>query len=57
MKYIYKVEKVKCGLFFGFDSGKQKKQLDKAGADGWKLICISEGRRYLKYVYIKKIDD
>ncbi len=50
MKYIYKVEVLKVGIF-GFldDSGKQTKQLNAAGADGWKLVCISEGKKYFTY--------
>ena len=58
MKYEYKVEVIKCG-FFGFmdDSKKQTKQLNAAGADGWKLVCISEGKKYMKYVYIKEVEE
>ncbi len=55
MKYIYKVEVVKGGLLGLLDdSNKQTKQLNAAGADGWKLVCISEGKKYLKYVYMKE---
>ena len=54
MKYIYKVEYVKTGLLFGSDNHKQEKQLNAAGELGWKLVCISEGKKYLKYVYIKE---
>ncbi len=56
MKYIYKVEVIKGGLFGIFDdSGKQTKQLNAAGADGWKLVCVSEGKKYLKYIYVKEV--
>ncbi len=55
MKYIYKVEIIKGGLFFTNDNTKQMKQLNAAGADGWKLVCVSEGKKYLKYIYIKEV--
>ncbi len=58
MKYVYKVEPIKVGAI-GFlnDSGKQTKQLDVSGNDGWELVCISEGKKYLKYVYCKEVSD
>ncbi len=56
MKYIYKVEVIKAGLIGLFDdSKKQTKQLDAAGAEGWKLVCVSEGKKYLKYIYMKEV--
>lgn len=57
MKYEYKVEVIKCGVF-GFldDSKKQTKQLNTAGAEGWKLVCISEGKKYMKYVYVRELN-
>ena len=54
MKYEYKVEIVKTGLLFGNDNKKQEKQLNAAGEFGWKLVCISEGKKYAKYVYAKE---
>ena len=58
MKYVYKVEPIKVGAI-GFlnDSGKQAKQLGASGEDGWELVCISEGKKYLKYVYCKAVSD
>ena len=57
MKYEYKVEVIKCGVFgFMDDSKKQTKQLNAAGAEGWKLVCISEGKKYMKYVYVKEFE-
>jgi multisubunit Na+/H+ antiporter MnhB subunit len=58
MKYVYKVEPIKVGAI-GFlnDSGKQAKQLGESGEDGWELVCISEGKKYLKYVYCKAVSD
>ena len=50
----YKVEIVKTGLLFGNDNKKQEKQLNAAGEFGWKLVCISEGKKYAKYVYAKE---
>jgi len=55
-KFVYKVEVLKIGILGLFDdSGKQEKQLNAAGADGWELILISEGKKYMKYVYKKEI--
>ncbi len=57
MKYEYKVEEIKIGgplSVFG-DSKKQEKQLNEAGAQGWKLILISEGKKYMKYVYYREV--
>ena len=55
MKYEYKVEILKGGLIsFLDDSKKQEKQLNAAGDFGWKLVCISEGKKYLKYVYCRE---
>ncbi len=58
-KYEYKVELVKVGrISLGGlldDSGKQEKQLNAAGAEGWKLVTISTGVKYLKYIYIKEV--
>ena len=58
MKYVYKVEPIKVGAI-GFlnDSGKQEKQLGASGSDGWELVCVSEGKKYLKYVYCKAVSD
>ena len=58
MKYVYRVEPIKVGAI-GFlnDSGKQAKQLGASGEDGWELVCISEGKKYLKYVYCKEVSD
>ncbi len=56
LKYEYKVEVIKGGITGLFDdSKKQEKQLNVAGADGWKLVSISEGKKYMKYVYIREI--
>lgn len=58
MKYVYKVEPIKIGMFgFGDDSKKQQKQLGVSGEDGWELVCVSEGKKYLKYVYSKEVPD
>ena len=55
MKYEYKVEVIKIGkIAFLDDSKKQMKQLNAAGAEGWKLVCISEGKKYMKYVYVRE---
>lgn len=57
MKYIYKVEIIKVAIIGIFDdSKKQEKQLNAAGEQGWKLISISEGKKYMKYVYIKEVE-
>lgn len=55
MRYIYRVENIKINMFFGNDNKKQEKQLNEIGADGWKLILISQGKKYLKYVFIKEV--
>ena len=56
VKYEYKVEIMKGGITGLFDdSAKQTKQLNEAGKEGWKLVCISEGAKYMKYVYIREI--
>lgn len=56
-KYEYRVEIVKGGLTGLFDdSKKQAKQLNEIGAEGWKLVCISEGKKYLKYIFIREIN-
>ena len=56
MKYEYKVEVVKGGILGLLDDSKgQTKQLNQAGSEGWKLVLISEGKKYLKYVYIREI--
>ncbi len=56
MKYEYKVEIVKGGILGLLDDSKgQTKQLNQAGAEGWKLILISEGKKFLKYVYIREV--
>ena len=56
VKYEYKVEVMKGGVTGLFDdSSKQTKQLNEAGKEGWKLVCISEGAKYMKYVYIREI--
>ena len=36
------------------DNKKQEKQLNAAGEFGWKLVCISEGKKYMKYIYIRE---
>lgn len=58
-QYVYKVEIVKTGMISlgGMldDSAKQEKQLNAAGAEGWKLVTISQGNDDLKYVYIKEV--
>lgn len=56
MKYVYRVEIMKQNILFGNDNKKQEQQLNAAGAQGWKLVLISEGKKYMKYVYIKEID-
>ncbi len=55
MKYEYKVSLIKVGMV-GFldDSHKQEKQLNSFGEEGWKLVCISEGKKYLKYIFIRE---
>lgn len=55
MKYEYKVEIVKVNLVFSNDNKRQEKQLNAAGADGWKLLCISEGKKYMKYIYAREV--
>ena len=57
MKYEYKVEIVKQGWLFNRDNKKQERQLNKAGDKGWKLVTISVGRKYLKYIYIKEVHE
>lgn len=56
MKYEYKVELVKIGRVVLFnDNKKQETQLNAAGEQGWKLVCISMGMKgYYKYVYIRE---
>ncbi len=55
MKYTYKVEMVKKNRIFANDDKRQMKQLNAAGADGWKLVLVTEGKKYTKYVYIKEM--
>lgn len=56
MKYQYKVEIVKTGILaIGDDSKTQEKQLNAAGDYGWRLVCVSEGKKYLKYIYVKEV--
>ncbi|MBQ6727955.1 MAG: DUF4177 domain-containing protein [Clostridia bacterium] len=56
MRYEYKVVPIKIGLFGLFDdSKKQIKQLNELGAQGWKLVVISKGRKYEKYVFIREL--
>jgi Zn/Cd-binding protein ZinT len=57
MKYIYKVEIMKQNVIFNKDNKKQEKQLNAAGELGWKLLLISEGKKFMKYVYVKEIQD
>ena len=58
VKYEYKVEIMKGGITGLFDdSAKQTKQLNEAGKEGWKLVCISEGAKYMKYVYSREITE
>jgi len=55
MKYEYKVEVIKGGIIGMLDdSKKQEKQLNAAGEQGWKLLVISEGKKYLKYIYVRE---
>lgn len=55
MKYEYRVEVIKAGITGWFDdSGKQTKQLNAIGEEGWRLVCISEGAKYMKYVFIRE---
>lgn len=56
-KYEYNVVPIKIGglLSFGDDSKKQIKQLNEFGAEGWKLITVSEGKDYLKYIFIREL--
>lgn len=56
MKYIYRVEIIKQNVIFNKDNKKQEKQLNAAGELGWKLVLISEGKKYMKYVFMKEID-
>jgi len=56
MIYEYKVIVVKEGMFGFFDdSGKQEKQLNEYGAQGWKLIMRMEGKKAEKYVFIREM--
>lgn len=57
MKYIYRVEIMKQNVIFNKDNNRQEKQLNAAGELGWKLLLISEGKKYMKYVYVKEIQD
>ena len=50
MKYIYRVEIIKQNIIFAKDNKRQEKQLNAAGEMGWKLVLISEGKKYMKYV-------
>ncbi len=55
-KYAYKVENIRVGsIGFFNDSKKQTKQLDDSGEDGWELVTISTGKKYLKYVYCREL--
>lgn len=56
MRFEYLVVPVKVariGLFD--DSKKQTKQLNQYGAVGWKLVTVSVGKKYVKYVFIREI--
>lgn len=56
MRYEYKVEVIKVGVIGLFDdSKKQEKQLNELGAQGWKLQTISEGKKYMKYIFIREV--
>ena len=56
MRYEYKVELLKTGMLsFLNDNKKQEKQLNEIGAQGWKLVLISEGKKYMKYVFVKEL--
>ena len=55
MKYIYRVEIIKQNIIFAKDNKRQEKQLNAAGEMGWKLVLISKGKKYMKYVYMKEI--
>ncbi len=56
MRYEYNVVPVKIGRVGLFDdSKKQIAQLNKLGEEGWKLITISEGKKYVKYVFIREL--
>ncbi len=58
MKYEYKVETVSMGKFglggLLSDSGKQEKQLNAAGKDGWELVSVGTGKSGLKYIYCRE---
>lgn len=56
-KYEYRVEPVKVAKIGMFDdSKKQTKHLNEIGAQGWKLVCLTEGKKYLKYVFIREVE-
>lgn len=56
-KYEYRVEVIKIGFFGLFDdSKKQAKQLNEVGTQGWKLVCTSQGGKYLKYVFVREYE-
>ena len=57
MRYEYNVVPVKIGRIGLFDdSKKQIKQLNEIGANGWRLVTISEGKKYVKYVFIREVE-
>lgn len=57
-RYEYRVEVITGGITGLFDdSKKQERQLNVPGTDGWELICISEGAKYMKYIYCREIDE
>ncbi|MCL1945068.1 MAG: DUF4177 domain-containing protein [Firmicutes bacterium] len=56
MRYEYKVEIQKTNFIFSNDNKKQEKQLNAAGQDGWKLVCVAEGKKFMKYMYVREIN-
>jgi len=52
-RYEYKVEILKIGIFTD-SNAKQEKQLNAVGAEGWKLVCVAETKRYFKYFFIRE---
>jgi len=53
-RYEYKVEIIKIGIFFDSNT-KQEKQLNTAGSEGWQLVAIVAGKKYLKYCYMREL--
>ena len=56
MKFEYLVVSIKGGLTGILnDDKKQSKQLNKYGADGWELSQISMGKKFMKYIFVKRV--